>query len=113
MRQKHSGLSPDQQKALTEIQNRIQNHFAVQGMMIFGSVARHTADEESDIDLLILTKQTLSRLERHKITDIVFEINLKYQTNFSTLVVDIKNWESGLVSTLPIKDEILGEGILV
>lgn len=113
MKQEHLNLSPDQYKALKDLQNRIQIHFEIEKMMVFGSIVRQSADEESDIDVLILTKQTLSRLERHKITDIAFEINLQYQTNFSTLVLDIKNWDSGVVSTLPIKQEILGEGVPV
>jgi hypothetical protein len=55
-------------------------------------MARGEADEESDSDLLVtLTK--LTRFERHEITDSVFEINLKYDTNFSTLVIDNESWK--------------------
>ncbi len=39
---------------------------------------------------------------RHQI-DIVFEINLRFDTNVSTLVVDRKSWESRLFSVLPPK----------
>ena len=50
---------------------------------------------------------------RHQITDIVFEINLKFGTNFSTLVVDRESWDSGLYSVLPLRDEIVREGVPV
>lgn len=82
-------------------------------MALFGSVVRGEADEESDIDLLVITKQPLNRWERHQITDIVCEVNLEYGTNFSTLVVDSKAWDHGLISLLNIHAEVQREGVLV
>lgn len=82
-------------------------------MALFGSVVRGEADEESDIDLLVVTKQPLNRRERHQITDIVCEINLDYGTNFSTLVVDSEAWEHGPISLLSIHEEVQREGVLV
>ena len=80
---------------------------------LYGSAARQEADQESDIDLLIVTELPLPRQVRHQITDIVFEINLRFDTNISTLVVDRKSWESGLFSVLPLHDEIIREGVAV
>ncbi len=54
----------------------------------------------------------LSRRIRHEITDIVFDVNLKYSTNYSTLVVDINSWNNGAYSVLPIYDEIEREGVV-
>lgn len=104
-------LTPSQHQALADIGQRLIGAFGIQSMNLFGSVARGEADEESDIDLLIITEQPLRRTVRHQITDIVFDVNLKYDTNFSTLVVDRASWEDGLFSVLPIRDEILKEGI--
>lgn len=81
--------------------------------MLFGSIVRGEADNESDIDLLVLTSRKLDRTSRHEITDLVFEINLKYNTNFSTLVVDSDTWDTGLLSVLPIRDEVISEGLAV
>lgn len=107
------GLSESQQKALTEIRESLSGAFEIVAMTLYGSAARGDADEESDIDLLIVTAVPLSRPVRHQITDIVFEINLRYDTNFSTLVVDRKSWETGLFSVLPLRDEIIREGVPV
>lgn len=106
-------LTPEQSQALALIQRRLREKFRVEAMMLYGSVARGEADDESDIDLLILTQNQLSRLERHQITGIVFEVNLEYGTNFSTLVATRDSWESGLPSVLPIRQQILKEGIAV
>jgi predicted nucleotidyltransferase len=104
-------LSPTQKEALVELRRRVCSKFAVESVILFGSVARGEADEESDVDLLIVTAKPLDRLVRHQITKIIFQVNLKYGTNFSSLVVDRENWEKGLLSSSPIREEILKEGV--
>ncbi|MFH1943895.1 MAG: nucleotidyltransferase domain-containing protein [bacterium] len=106
-------LTPNQQDALAEIRRRLLGFLGIQSIHLFGSVTRDEADEDSDIDLLIITEQPLKRPVRHQITEIVFDINLQYDTNFSTLVVDRASWKDGLFSVLPIHDEILREGVAI
>jgi predicted nucleotidyltransferase len=106
-------LTLSQYQALEELKHRLFKEFNVKAMILYGSVVRGEADEESDLDLLILTAEPLTRPARHKITDIIFEVNLHYNTNFSSLVMDQSCWETGIVSILPIRDEILKEGIPV
>ena len=48
---------------------------------------------------------------RHDITDVVFDVNLRYETNFSTLVLGQHAWETGAVAVLPLKEAILQDGI--
>lgn len=106
-------LTSSQQQALAELAPRLTGVFDIEEIRLFGSVARGDADEESDLDLLIITKTALSRSIRHQITDIVCEINLRFDTNLSTLVVDRTSWQTGVFSLLPIRDEILREGIIL
>lgn len=104
-------LTPSQQSALAELRRRLSGSFGIQSITLYGSVARGEADSESDIDLLIVTEYPLKRPMRHQITDIVCEVNLHYDTNFSSLVVDRNAWENGLFTILPLKEEILREGV--
>jgi predicted nucleotidyltransferase len=106
-------LNSNQKKALNELNKKLKSNFDIVETIIFGSAARGEMDSESDLDLLIVTAKILDRTTRHQITDIVCEINLKYDTNLSTLVVDKKSWEEGIYSILPIHDEILKEGVLL
>lgn len=106
-------LTDTEHQALTDLTTQLRHSFDVEQVILYGSVVRNEADEESDIDLLILTTRPYLRPERHEITDLVFEINLKYDTNFSTLVVDQLAWDTGPVSILPIHDSVLKEGIAV
>lgn len=106
-------LTPNEDQALGELRRRLIELFQTEAIVLFGSRARGEADGESDVDLLILTRDPLTRRERHRITDVIFEVNLHYDTNFSSLVIDRDSWERGPVSVLPIRDEILRDGILV
>lgn len=106
-------LKNSEETAINELIDMLKQNFNVDNIILFGSAARNQKDEESDIDLLIITKKPYDRTERHQITDIVFEINLKYSTNISTIVVDKHSWEQGPVSVFPIKDEINQDGIVL
>ena len=99
--------------ALREIKRRLSETCEVKALVLFGSFARGQADEESDVDLLVVTARRLTRWERHEITNVVFEVNLQHDTNFSTLVVDAESWETGIASVLPIRDEISRDGVQV
>ncbi len=104
-------LNPSQRQALDELRRRLREEFEIENLVLFGSVARDEADEESDIDILVITRHAMTRPERHEITDAVFEINLEHDTNFSTLVVDRSSWEAGPIRILPIHEEIEKEGV--
>jgi len=106
-------FTPGQGKAMNEIKRRVMERFPVVDFLLYGSAARGEADAESDLDLLIVTAHPLTRFRRHEITDIVFEVNLQFDTNFSSLVVDRESWETGVISVLPLKDEILRDGIRI
>jgi predicted nucleotidyltransferase len=106
-------LSSLQKEALAELKTELIRRFDPEKLIIFGSTARGDFDDESDIDLLVITKWPYSRSERHQITDIVFEVNLKYGTNISSTVVDHQSWSYGPFSVLPIKHEIERDGIAI
>ena len=106
-------LTARQRQALTELRERLFADFGISALILYGSVARGEADEESDIDLLVVTQHPLSRASRHQITDAVFEINLRHDTNFSTLVVDRQSWTTGPLSILPLHDEVIEEGVVL
>ena len=81
-------LTSLQKEALAELKTELIRRFDPEKLIIFGSTVRGDFDDESDIDLLVITKWPYSRFERHQITDMVFEVNLKYGTNISSTVVD-------------------------
>ena len=99
-------LSSTQTKALREIKTKVMAGFPVVDFVLYGSAVRGEADDESDVDLMIVVSEPITRFKRHEITDIVFDVNLQFGTNFSTLVVDQESWETGIISVLPLRNEI-------
>ena len=106
-------ISPAQRQALLEAKRRLQSAFPVESLVMYGSVARGNATEESDIDVLVITHKKMSHKQRHDMCDIIFEVNLAYGTTLSILVVDRETWRTGLWSVLPIRQEIDHEGIFL
>lgn len=97
--------------ALQTARDRINAEFTVDRIVLFGSVARRQADEESDVDLLVVLKDSPSHQERDRITSIILDINLEYDSNLSELIVSRQTWDTGLLSVLPIHQVIEEEGI--
>lgn len=111
---KDTNLSAIERQALADLRARLFSELDfVEEIILFGSAARGTADAESDIDLLVLTKYAVPYQQRHQITAILTDINDQYETNFSSLVVDRVEWEEGVMTVLPIKHEIERDGVLV
>ncbi|MFW5895627.1 MAG: nucleotidyltransferase family protein [archaeon] len=108
----HLNLMPQQKQALTELKNKIKQKYEIEKTLIFGSVARGEADKESDLDFLVLTKNSLSHKQKHDIYGIATEINLTYGTNISVLVIEKSLWETGVYSVLAIKEEVERDGVI-
>lgn len=106
-------LTQQLQDALLTARDRITAEFTVDSIVLFGSVARGTADQESDVDLLIVLNEQPDHKVRNRISHLLFEINLEYDTNLTCLVVDRQSWEYGLFSVLPIHTAIKREGIAI
>jgi predicted nucleotidyltransferase len=87
-------LGENEQKALLELKERLERLLgdSLVRMVLFGSKARGDYDDESDIDIAIIVSN-LSRNLKNRILDIVVEIELKYLTPMSTLVLAQEQFE--------------------
>lgn len=106
-------LTENEKKALKEIERRVSALFEVRQFILFGSKARGDAESDSDVDLLMITGRELQHGERHIVSDILFDVNLKYDTLFSFISVSEDEWNSKLHSFYPIHICIEREGIPV
>jgi predicted nucleotidyltransferase len=97
--------------ALRVAQEQLNTEFNVDRMMLFGSVVRGIADEQSDEDLLIVLSAPADHQIRDRISSIILDLNLAYGTNLSELIVDRETWDHGIPSALPIHKIIEEEGV--
>jgi predicted nucleotidyltransferase len=98
-------------EAIRAVRDRITAECSVDRLVLFGSVVRGEADAESDADLLIVLTERPTAQVRDRITSLILDINLAYDTNLSELIVDRQTWDADLPAVLPIHSEIEAEGI--
>ena len=47
-------------------------------IVLYGSVARGTADPDSDIDIALFVNKNLTREQEDQLSDLIVDLNLKY-----------------------------------
>lgn len=104
-------LSNTERAAVEELSKRLRLRYKVARLIVFGSKARGDANEESDLDILVLTFDKATHALRNEMSDVVFEINLEYGTNISIVVIDNESWENGPMVFSPLHQAVSKEGI--
>jgi predicted nucleotidyltransferase len=97
--------------AIREASKVLREQFSATKVILFGSKARGDDDEESDIDLLILTSRPVSWDERKAINEALFDIELEHGVVISTLIATLSEWNEGVFPVLPIHQEISEHGV--
>lgn len=103
-------LLPNEERALKELKDRLSQHFNILDFKLYGSKAKGTDTQGSDLDVMILLKELTPDIES-QIDDLVFEINLEYDCFITALFFSQKELEAGPLSESPIYKKILQEGI--
>ena len=81
-------------------------------IVLYGSVARGTNTEESDVDVALIVKGTLDEETEDKLSDFIVDMNLKYDKVFSVIDIDFDNfckWEN----VTPFYNTVNREGIIL
>ncbi len=98
-----------EQEALYKLKSAVEKLYHGTEIKLFGSKVTGKFDEESDLDILIILSGEINEKIRKQILDIVFDINIEFDTNISPLILSKKEWEK--LSPLPIHYFIEKEGI--
>ena len=105
-------ISSNEREAVNAASHILRTQFPISQIVLFGSKARGDDDEESDIDLLLLTERKIAWKERKAIIDALFEIELSYDVVLSPLIVPIRDWNEGTFSIMPIHKEVAKDGVI-
>lgn len=81
-------------------------------VILYGSVARGTASFESDIDVALLIKGSLSSVTENELSDFIVDMNLKYDKVFSVIDIDIDNYEKWK-AVAPFYKNVKQDGIVL
>jgi len=81
-------------------------------VILYGSVARGTASSESDVDVALLIKGSLSSVTENELSDFIVDMNLKYDKVFSVIDIDIDNYEKWK-AVAPFYKNVKQDGIVL
>lgn len=101
-------------KILTELVDGIlaimQNK--VMSIILYGSMARGTNTEESDVDIAILMRGGLDKEMEERMSDFIVDLNLEYDKVFSVIDIDFDmfcKWEK----VTPFYKNVSKEGVVL
>ena len=102
------------QNALEELARGIVTIIGSQAVRIvlYGSVAKGINDAESDVDIAVLLRGTLTPETENRLSEFIVDMNLKYDTVFSVIDIDIdmfNRWENAI----PFYKKVNDEGIVL
>jgi len=100
----------NEKDALEELRELLCRLYPVKDMKVFGSKAKGTDVEGSDIDVMILLAECTPSIE-FEIDDLIFDINLKHDCLIIPLYFGENELESGPLGEAPVYKRILSEGI--
>ena len=103
-------ILPNEKKALSDLRTTLMKNYRVLDFRIYGSKAKGTDVEGSDLDIMIVLEDHLPLIES-EIDDLVFEINLKYDCFIVALFFSRQELEIGSLSESPIYKKVMQEGI--
>ena len=106
---KSSSIKPE--PAIREFTENIQRLYGknIEKIVLFGSRARGDAGEDSDIDILVITKTNNKDL-KNGITDLAFDIILKYGIDIEPVIFDMSEWSRLTKNPTSFTYSILVEG---
>jgi predicted nucleotidyltransferase len=86
--------------AIRKCRTILERHYGSQfkGLVLYGSVARHQAGPDSDIDLLVLLGEPFDYFrELSQIVDLLYAVQLETEQLISALPASVDDFEAGSV----------------
>ena len=103
-------LKPNERAAIEAAAAILREKLPVAQIILFGSKARGDDDEDSDIDLLLLTEHRLSWDERGGVVELLSPLQLEYDVFFSPVDIAEDDWLHGIYQVMPLRDEVERDG---
>jgi len=103
-------MKPIHKHLLKEFAVKVRTKYPEANVKAFGSCARGTATEESDLDICVVLHRVKPE-DRFVISDMAWEVGFAHNFLLSTVVFSKDEFESGPVSAGPLLDSIRNEGV--
>lgn len=81
-------------------------------IILYGSIARGTNTEESDIDIALVMHGKMDEKAEDQLSDVIVDMNLKYDKVFSVIDIDYEEFQRwGKV--IPFYQNVIREGVVL
>lgn len=81
-------------------------------IVLYGSVARGTGTEDSDVDVALIMHGALDSDTEDQLSDFIVDMNLKYDRVFSVIDIDFEHFKKW-VKNLPFYRNVEMEGVVL
>lgn len=104
---------PENIALLHELKHLLQEHFhnVIQDVILFGSQSRGTSNEDSDYDVLIVVNGDYDWRMRDEITDIVYDLELKYDILFDKHLISTDELHNSMRGAQPVFVDAIQHGV--
>jgi predicted nucleotidyltransferase len=106
-------LNENEKNALTSLKDAIKAIVPDMEIVLYGSKARGDDREWSDIDILVISNTVLSSETEHKISEIKFDIELRFEVCIGMQLEYRTFWDSPRGRAMPFHWNIDKEGIVL
>ena len=103
-------ILPNEKKALKGLKAELNKRYELSDFKIFGSKTKGLDTLESDLDVMVVLKNSSPSIES-EIDDLIFEINLENDCLITAIFFDQEELENGPLSESPKYKKIIHEGI--
>jgi predicted nucleotidyltransferase len=105
--------SPHEREVVLAAKKTIVSLFPGSQVILYGSRAREQAQSDSDYDLLVVTPEKTSWLERGRLNHELVKLELEKNCLVSTIVEDRDTWDTPLRRGAPIRERIERDGVVL
>ena len=91
---------------------KVCENYKIEAIILFGSYAKGTEQEDSDIDIAIIVKDKLDSATEDALSDVIVDLNLKYDKVFSIVDIqdeELKRWGN----VLPFFKNVAKDGVVL
>jgi uncharacterized protein len=106
-------LAPNDRAAIERAAAILREKFPVERLILFGSKARGEDRSDSDIDLLVLTREELDRRQKSAVVYALFDLEMELGVMLSPVIIEAEEWEHGVSQALPLRKEVDRDGVLI
>ena len=99
-----------EKRILMQFATLVRQHFSEVRIWAFGSRAKGTATEESDLDVCVVLS-TLNRTIDHEIMDVAWQVGFDHELVISTVTYSTEEFERGPCSQSSLVHNTLTQGV--